>query len=100
MSIATIDTAQSAAKGPARAVVFRFAWKEFRMLRGLWLAVAILGALIQWAIDLVSPPSLDHATLLFSAALAAAALYAVGAAATTFSVEHEERTYDFLACLP
>ncbi len=78
----------------------RFAWKEYRMLRGLWLAVLVVGALVQWALSALMSPSIDHASMLFSTALAAAVLYAVGAAATTFSLEHEEETYGFLLALP
>jgi hypothetical protein len=97
MSTTTVDAVQTHTGSLARAMVVRFAWKEFRMLRGLWLAAVVLGAIVQCAIDVLSPPSAEQ---LFSAALAAAALYAVGAAAITLSVEHEEETYDFLAGLP
>jgi hypothetical protein len=85
---------------PAAAVISRFVWKEFRMLRGLWLAVGILGLLMQWVSHKVSPPAVDQPMLLFSTALCAAVLYAVGAASTIFSVEHEEGTYDYLTSLP
>ena len=100
MSTAMLSTANSASKPPAGAVVRRFVWKEFRTLRGLWIGVAVLGALILWAIDLLSPPSSNHAAVLLATALATAVLYAVGAAAMTFSLEHEESTYDFLLGLP
>ena len=70
------------------------------MLRALWLAVAVMGAIVQWTMNVLMPPTVDHATMLFSAALFAGVLYVVGAAATTFSVEHEEETYNFLTGLP
>jgi hypothetical protein len=84
------------------ATIRRFVWKEYRMLRGLWLAVAVMGVLAQIAMQILMPPqpAVDHATMLFSAALTAAIVYAVGAAATAFSVEHEEETYSYLLGLP
>ncbi|MEX0612052.1 MAG: hypothetical protein WD738_14435 [Pirellulales bacterium] len=100
MSTATFDLNHDRGATPAAAIVRRFVWKEYRMLRGLWLAVLVMGALAQWALSVLMPPSVDHATILFSTALAAAVLYAVGASAISFSVEHEEETYDFLAGLP
>jgi hypothetical protein len=100
MSTVTFNDAVSAAKPPASGILHRFVWKEIRMLRGLWLAVLVLGGLIQWALSALSPASVDHAAMLFTTALAAATLYAVGAAATIFSVEHEDETYGYLACLP
>jgi hypothetical protein len=81
-------------------VFWRFIWKEFRMVRGLWLAVAIMGFLVQCAAKLLLPPTTEIPPTLLSIALASAVLYAVGAAATAFSVEHEEETYDFLSRLP
>jgi hypothetical protein len=101
MSTATINPATAVAgKLPARAIVRRFVWKELHVLFALWLAVAALGVIIQAAVNFLSPPSADHPALLLSTALAAAVLYAVGAAATTFSLEHEEETYGFLVGLP
>jgi hypothetical protein len=85
---------------PGAAAFSRFVWKEIRMLRGLWLAVAILGVFVQWLVHLLTPPALDQVMPLFYIALGATILYAVGAASTTFSVEHEESTYDFLTGLP
>ncbi len=70
------------------------------MLRGLWLAVAILGAIVQLGPKLLETPAYELPGTLFAMALSAAVLYTVGAAATTFSVEHEEETYDFLTRLP
>jgi hypothetical protein len=100
MSTATLNAGSASAMATARAAFRRFVWKEIRMLRQLWLAVLVLGAIIQCTLGALSPPSADDAALLFSAALAATTLYAVGAAAMVFSVEHEDETYDFLTCLP
>jgi hypothetical protein len=100
MSTVTANSVLGSASRPSRAILRRLVWKEYRMLRGLWLAVFVMAAIVQWAMNVLMPRPIDHAMMLFSAALAAAVLYAVGAAATTFSVEHEEETYGFLAGLP
>lgn len=81
-------------------VVGRFVWKEYRMLRGFWLAVAVLTVIEQWLSTLLAPPGSNVPAWLFGSAWFAAALYAVGAAATSFAVEHEEETYGFLSGLP
>src|SRR5262245_34424868 len=81
-------------------IATRFVWKEYRALRGLWIAVLILGLFVQWFSGVVLPRHLDFATMFFSIALASAALYAAGAAATTFAVENEDETYAFLSGLP
>ncbi|MCC7475579.1 MAG: hypothetical protein IT425_09300 [Pirellulales bacterium] len=78
----------------------RFLWKEYRMLRGLWLAVLVLGLLIDWLLGVLLEPPVDFPTARLWVALAVVTLYAAGAAAVLFSVEHEEQTYDFLRGLP
>lgn len=101
MSTTTLNpTAAPTATLPSRAIIRRFVWKEYRVLRGLWLAVAVLGVLVQAALNVLLPPQSDHALTLFIVAWGAAVLYAAGAAAATFSVEHEEETYGFLSGLP
>jgi hypothetical protein len=78
----------------------RFVWKEYRMLRGLWLAVAALAIAEQTISRMISVAYPETPAWLFASALAAAALYAVGAAAILFAVEHEEETYSFITGLP
>lgn len=81
-------------------IATRFAWKEYRTLRGLWLAVLVLGVLVQLVLMLLAAPGADVPSLTVAAAWGTAVLYAIGAAAILFSVEHEEETYGFLAGLP
>lgn len=81
-------------------VAARFLWKEYRTLRGFWLAAFVIAAVLQALGFAFSPPNSDPVTPIFGIALAAAALYAVGVAATSFSMEHEEETYGFLTSLP
>src|SRR5262245_10955310 len=80
----------------------RFAWKEYRTLRGFWIAALILGVLVQWFFLAVHnrPPEFGWPTTMLIVALCTSALYAVGVAATTFSMEHEDETYSFLTGLP
>ena len=99
MSTAIVNTPRAAADVPHVEIFRRFAWKEFRMLREMWLAVLVTGAMVQWLVKTFTPVS-DQAMTLFVLALGATVLYAIGAASTIFSVEHEERTYDFLIGLP
>ncbi len=85
----------------SRPLVTRFAWKEYRMLRGLWLASFLIGLFVQvvphllWTGTLRTDPAGG-----FFVAWVAAALYAVGAAITMFCAETEERTRDYLRLLP
>jgi ABC-type transport system involved in multi-copper enzyme maturation permease subunit len=87
---------------PLSPVATRFAWKEFRTLRGFWIAAFVLGTLVEWFFLAVHarPPEVGWPTTLFIVALVTSALYAIGVAATTFSMEHEDETYSFLTGLP
>jgi ABC-type transport system involved in multi-copper enzyme maturation permease subunit len=100
MSTTTIKTASYRSSRPALSSLWRVVWKEYRMLRGLWLAVAAMGFAVQIAVVLLSARNVDQAGALFATALAASVLYAAGAAATSFAVEHEDETHSFLASLP
>ncbi len=105
MSTATTNTPPKQLAWRGTPTFWRFAWKELRMIRGLWLAVAILafGIQVLERMLLVRSQGLtdtDLPAILFWTSLTAAILYTAGAAATTFSVEHEEETYDFLVRLP
>jgi hypothetical protein len=77
----------------------RAAWKEYRMLRGFWLGVATLGVMQMLATAWLLAPA-SRPAWMFASAWGSAALYAVGAAVTLFSVEREEQTDRFLKLLP
>jgi hypothetical protein len=83
-----------------RAAFGRFLWKEYRTLRGFWLAIGGLAVAEQCVSKLAFLPGEDLPLWLFSSALGAAALYGIGASAVLFSNEHEEQTYSFLSSLP
>lgn len=79
--------------------VRRFAWKEYRVLRGFWTSLALMAIVGQLFVLLF----LHETTLLaglFGVALIAVALYALGNGATMFATEREEETYDLLRVLP
>ncbi|HEX3599204.1 MAG TPA: hypothetical protein VHU84_03625, partial [Lacipirellulaceae bacterium] len=78
----------------------RFAWKEYRTLRGFWLAVLGLGLLLDWLVGVMLAGGTDFLLVRLYVALGAATLYAAGAASIMFSLEHEDQTYDFLRGLP
>ena len=80
--------------------LFRFVWKEYRTLRGFWLAMGGLALLPMLVSKILAEPGWDQASFILGTAQLAAALYAMGAAATLFSVEHEEETFAFLSGLP
>jgi hypothetical protein len=85
---------------PFSPVAKRFAWKEFRTLRGFWIAVVVIGTLVQCVLMLLAAPGADVPMITLGAALGSAVFYAVGAAAIMFAVEHEDETYGFLSGLP
>jgi len=93
-------TTATIAPVPSSALFQRFAWKEYRMLRGFWLAVIGLGMLTQWAMTQLMFKTDANASSMLLVAWGAAALYAVGAAVTLFSAEREEQTRAFLIRLP
>src|SRR3954454_17712803 len=102
MSSATTITpaATATAAQPRRRQIFwRFVWKELRMVRGFWLAIAVLALLVQGTQRMLLPFD-QIAASLFATAIAAAVLFTAGAAATIFAVELEEETYNFLPLCP
>jgi hypothetical protein len=79
--------------------LMRFAWKEYRVLRGFWISLALMAALGQLFVVL-SVSSTATVPALFAVALVATALYALGNGATMFATECEEETYELLRVLP
>ena len=82
------------------AIVWRMAWKDYRVLRGLWIAVAMFAVAIQLLIAMVFRNSLDMSFTVFAIAIGAPAFYALGCGAALFAAEHEENTFEFLRILP
>ncbi len=81
----------------------RLIWKEYRLQRALWLAVAAISSLLMLLVYAVGAGSLSEAEQwhpLFGIALVFPALYALGCGAVLFAGEHEAGTYEFERALP
>lgn len=79
----------------------RMLWKEYRALRGLWLGVlglVVLGCVLTTSIEGPDRFGLSH--YLFSLAVGAAALYALGCVSATIGGEFEEGTQQWMQALP
>lgn len=84
-------------------IVWRIAWKEYRMIRGFWLgmaALAVFGQVLVLSVMAFTDPTEEAAPVMFGFALGASAFYALGCGATLFATEHEVGTYPFLRSLP
>lgn len=80
-------------------VTLRFLWKEYRTLRGLWLAVLVL-AVLAMAMAAALLNANDLVPALLTVAFGSAALFAAGAPVLLFAKEHEEGTTRFLGSIP
>jgi hypothetical protein len=66
----------------------------------MWLSVIGIGLCVQLFMFTFAAPGTNLPVSMFGAGLATAMLYAIGATAVAFSVEHEDETYHFLSGLP
>ncbi|MFO0896254.1 MAG: hypothetical protein U0836_02395 [Pirellulales bacterium] len=80
-------------------IVWRVMWKEYRALRGLWIAVAAASWTSQFAVLALSRDA-SWFGVAFGAALITPVFYALGAAAASFAGEREEGADRFLMSLP
>lgn len=78
----------------------RIVWKEYRMLRWFWLALAICGVLIQLLLNELVRDMSELRNALLSCAIVFTYCFALGSTATIFAVENEEGTRAFLQFLP
>ncbi|HEY2839649.1 MAG TPA: hypothetical protein VGJ26_10890, partial [Pirellulales bacterium] len=85
-------------------IIRRMMWKEYRMLRGLWIMLAALACAAQviWAMTLsFMPGTVNYAAIwLYGIPLVVVALFSLGASVILFSQEREEGTDAFLRSLP
>lgn len=86
-------------------VFWHLLWKEYRLQRSLWIAIAVLGFSIElwisamhWFTD--DPDQAGFLMVLYGAALVHAWIYAMGCGAVLFAAERENGTYDFQRALP
>jgi hypothetical protein len=80
-------------------IVWRVMWKEYRALRGLWIAVAIASWLAQLAAVLLER-QFGLLQVAYAAALITPVFYVFGVAAATFAGEREDGTDRLLRALP
>jgi hypothetical protein len=81
-------------------IFWRVFWKEFRLQWPLWLAMAALTVLAQFAVIAYESFQLHSVALLYLIAVALPSLYALGCGATLFAGEHEADTFEFQRSLP
>jgi ABC-type transport system involved in multi-copper enzyme maturation permease subunit len=81
-------------------VFWRLAWKEYRLLRSFWIAMAVFAVLAQAYVLMAVSGADATVEALFFMGLALAAFYALGCGATLFATEHETGTYAFQQALP
>ncbi len=84
------------------AALSRLVWKEFRILRSFWLALAALTVAGQVVVvaSVRSVESVSTISTLFLLAVYGSALYSLVSGATLFATEHETGTYEFQRILP
>jgi hypothetical protein len=75
-------------------------WKEYRAIRAFWLSLVVLVLGAQWLTMALSIDAAFSLKLVYSLALGAPAFFALGAAGTSFALEQEEGTFDFLRAAP
>jgi ABC-type transport system involved in multi-copper enzyme maturation permease subunit len=78
----------------------RLVWKEYRVLRGFWIALALFGLMCDGLVFLLVENQQDRLPGLFALVAVLPACFAVGAGATLFALEREEATRDLLRYLP
>ena len=84
-----------------RSIFWRLVWKEYRLQRALWIAMAVLTVLAQFAVVAYESCQLQLGMApLYLIAVALPSLYALGCGATLFAGEHEADTYEFQRSLP
>ncbi len=78
----------------------RLIWKEYRLQRALWIAMALLNAMLLFLFHVFALNSTERFYWQFSIGLALPAFYCLGCGATLFAGEREEGTYEFQRSLP
>ena len=81
-------------------ILRRLVWKEYRLMRSFWIAMAVLAVFLQLIARTSIWSSSDSLQMIFAVALVLPAFYAMGCGATLFATEHETGTYQFQRSLP
>ncbi|MDZ4781732.1 MAG: ABC transporter permease [Planctomycetia bacterium] len=84
--------------------IWHVAWKEYRLLRSLWLTFFALAMLLQvtalMSVSRSYASSREFVTVLFALTVWLPAFYALGCGATMFAAEKDDGTYEWLRVLP
>ena len=78
----------------------RLMWKEYRLQRSFWIAIAVLGAMLLFFIREFNDHPMERTEWLLYTALCMPVFYALGCASTMFAGEHDAETYQFQRSLP
>ncbi len=81
-------------------IFWRLFWKEYRLQRPLWIAMAVLTALLLLLFGAFAMDVKERTQGLFLIAVTFPALYAMGCGALLFAGEREAETYEFQRMLP
>ena len=81
-------------------ILWRLVWKEYRLMRSFWIAMALLAVLLELITCVTVWSPNDSVQMIFTMALVLPAFYAMGCGATLFATEHETGTYQFQRSLP
>src|SRR5262249_43948014 len=83
----------------SRALV-HLAWKDYRAIRSFWVALVLFTIVMQWLTWTLAEPGASVVESMWWWALMIPGLFALGCAGTTFAVEREEGTLEFLHSAP
>jgi hypothetical protein len=73
-------------------IALRLMWKEYRVQRGLWLAMAVGCFILQGLIAFLMPSGPERFQGIVPIAFMLTGFYAIGSGAITFAIEREEGT--------
>jgi hypothetical protein len=78
----------------------RLLWKEYRLQRSFWIAMAVLGLMVMLLVWAFCDRLDERVFGLFYTLLVVPVFYLLGCASTTFAGEHDADTYQFQRSLP
>ncbi|MGD0384202.1 MAG: ABC-2 transporter permease, partial [Thermoguttaceae bacterium] len=83
-----------------RAIFWRLLWKEYRLQRAFWIAMAVLALMLMLFAWLFNNRVEERNLWFFYIAFATPVFYMLGCASTTFAGEYDAETYEFQRSLP
>ena len=83
-----------------RAIFWRLMWKEYRLQRAFWIAMAVLAVMLIVLVRQFNDRVEERNLWFFYIAFATPVFYVLGCASTTFAGEYDAETYEFQRSLP